>query len=149
MQEYPITCENKSVGTAQVTVEGLYYRIRCYCTQEARPPRRILMRSEAASVDLGICVPDGNRFSLNTRIAVKRLGKGDFSFHLSSPGNEKEIFYVVDKNKPFPHLPSIKKARFAVQDGKAGLCVYTIKGQFPTQQGSDPNRKYQSRSVWQ
>ena len=123
MQEYPIICKNKPVGTAQVTVEGLYYRIRCWCTQEARPPRRILMRSEAASVDLGICLPDGQQFIMNTRIAAKRLGEGAFSFHMSAPEYEKGIFYVVETNKPFPHLSSLKRARFTVQDGKAGLWV--------------------------
>ncbi len=120
---YPIIGANKSVGTAEVSAEGLYYRIDCYCTQEAIPPQRILVQSDTASVDLGICVSMAGEFVIHTRIAAKKLGQGALSFRLYSPSTDKATFYNLDSDAPFPYITALKKVRFAVQGGKAGLWI--------------------------
>ena len=74
------------------------------------------------TADLGLCVPHGDRFGVDTKIPIKRLGEGTLSFrllpkHLPMKGN----FFPVSPDEPFSYIRQLQKAHLALQDGQIGV----------------------------
>ena len=117
--EYSICNGEDKVGVARVSREGLYYRIQCTCGLGS-VPYRITARAEH-QIDLGMCVPNGDTVSLEVRIPMKKLGKGNLSFYIETP-NEKqqENWYPISLEKPFPHIAKLKQAYMVSSNGKVG-----------------------------
>ena len=65
--EYAVYMGSERVGTAQVIIEGLFYKIYCLCQLDGTVPCRIRVSGEK-EMDLGICVPLENGFGVKTRI---------------------------------------------------------------------------------
>ena len=136
LREYEIYLGNDCVGTAHVTQEGLYYRICCQCQLTGTDPYRITVSGDT-DVDLGICVPMGDGFGIETSIPVKRVGKGALNF-CAVPKNRinREFFVALSPEEPFGYIQRLKKAYLSRQNGQVGL---SFKDQSLTQRGSGQN----------
>ncbi len=132
-REYPITAEGTNIGTAYISVQGLYYEVRCVCKMQQR-----VLHIEAdcgnRRENIGICVPKDGKMVISTRIAQKRLD-GLTGFVVRA--QVREAWMPLDKNRPVGHLYGIGEARFAFRDGKPGLLIPIPE----EREASHPNQK--------
>ena len=121
--------EGKPFGTAIISIEGLYYRINIRCPE----PIRVWIKGGKGRRELGLCVPADTGFVINTRIPVRHLGEGPFSFCVEEK-NEK--VFPVYRDKPFPYLDKLRNAMLFQEGGLTGVQIVSSK---PTGQWSEPN----------
>ena len=121
---FQIRMGDKSVGTADVQQEGLYYRIRCRCNISKAEPCRVLVRCGQQEESLGILVPMGEDFCLDTRIPMKKLGGGQLSF-LVAPKRQMDegIFVPLSPEEPFRYIARLKDAYLDRKNGKIGVII--------------------------
>ncbi len=119
---YPLLYGKSRVGEVTVTRQGLYYRFDCRCTLEAGKIVRIRVRWGAAEENLGIPMPQGNAFSLVTRLPVRRFSDGTPEFWVDA-GEPPENFYPVAEGKPFAAISLLRHGRFLRQNGQPGIVV--------------------------
>ena len=124
--EYPVMYEKRCCGTATITQEGMYYRIRCHVDGNVPTPVRVLLRTENGDTDLGLCFREGIGFALTARLPVTAVGEAALMFHVYNKKKTDVIFIPVDEKQEFPYLAMVKKARFAVEDSKTGIYLYDI-----------------------
>lgn len=132
---YDIIFDNMTVGRAEVKIEGLYYKFVCICTPPNKEVYRIKTSDGETELDLGICVPTGQEFTVITRIPVKYLKGDNLSFRLVS-GLKKGIF--VATGKQFEHLDKIEAARLQTTNGQPEIIIDSAL----SQQDSDPSQEY-------
>lgn len=134
--EYGIYLGSECVGTAYVTQEGLFYRIRCQCQLTGTVPCRITVSGEA-EVDLGICVPMREGIGIETSIPMKRVGKGPLQFCIAPKKRVKtEMFVALSPEEPFGYIQRLKNAYMSRVNGQVGI---SFIDQSPIQQDSGLN----------
>lgn len=123
--DYAVRFGDKTVGKAQVTVEGLYYHVVCRCKLTGE----VMVRLEAACGDkrenLGILIPGENGFELDTRFPISRVGRGELSFRLL-PRHDPlagRVFVPITPEEPFAYLERLKTAFLEIQEGKKGASL--------------------------
>lgn len=127
--------DRQPVGTACVTREGLYYRFRCECRFPDKRGYRLRVCCGSKTLDLGLCVPEGNLFTLSKRIPIKQVGDGEMSFQ-AMRNIQKASFSPVEENLPFSGIPILQYARLAVNNGQVGI---EFKNLSEAQQGNGQN----------
>ena len=135
MTLYSISWNDKSVGRAEVQSEGLYYRFICACELPDDRIYRITVSDSQTVKDLGICVPDGKKFGLNTRIPKKYLKGETLIFSLTSSNKKNNVLPVAD-GAPFPQLEDLENARLQFTDGQAQILIDPV--QDPQDNGLNP-----------
>ena len=122
--EYPIMLYGQVVGRAKVVREGLYYRFCCICRFDGEILCTIVVRRADREEKLGVPVPEGGEFRLETRIPVKRLGEGDWHFG-AVPRHEKArgIFVPLSPEEPFRYLKRIESGFLQTREGVVGIIV--------------------------
>lgn len=115
---------DKVVGKAKVSREGLYYRIRCRCALSGDMLCRILVRCGKQEESLGILVPEGREFGLETRIPVKKVGEGPLTFSAAPRHRDLEgQFIPLSPEEPFRYITRLKDAYLVKQKGKVGVVI--------------------------
>ena len=140
--EYLIFSGGEAVGKASVQRQGLYYAIRCRCKLTGAIRYKLIASGGENTVDLGLCVPMGDRFGVDTKIPIKRLGEGALSFRLQPRHNElRGRFIPVSPEEPFRYIRQLQTAHLARQDGVVGIVIPEGQNssESPTGQWSEPN----------
>ena len=123
-EEYSIFSGGEEVGRVFVQRQGLYYRICCRCRLTGAVRYRLIATCGENTADLGLCVPQGDRFGVDTRIPIKRLGEGAISFRLLPKHSSLEGKFVpVFPDEPFGYIHQLQKAYLARQDGVVGIIL--------------------------
>ncbi len=123
-QEYEIMLGDKAVGHARVSREGLYYRIRCRCALSGEMLCRILVRCGKREESLGILVPEGGEFGLETRIPVKKIGEGPLTFSAAPRHRDLEgRFISLSPEEPFRYISRLKDAYLVKHNGQVGIAL--------------------------
>ena len=123
MTEYVIHFESRQIGTAQVEICGLYFHIKCRCDLPKGSRCRITAQGAGEKVDLGLCVPCGERFGLSKRIPCKKL-QGQLTFR-AEPEKLEQAFVPVFPERECLCLSRLRNARFSLVDGQPGLVFTT------------------------
>ena len=73
---------------------------------------------------MGVLVPEGDAFVLDTRLPVKRIGEGDFGFRVvpNRPVLDGR-FIPIKPEEPFAYLERLKDAYLTRQDGQLGVII--------------------------
>ena len=75
-------------------------------------------------VELGILVPEGQCFGLETRIPRKKIGDGNLYFSVFALcADDQNTFVDINPDKPFANLQMVTKARAELRDGKLGILI--------------------------
>lgn len=117
---YQIFDDETCVGSAEIQQEGLYYRICCNCKISVEGIHRIEVCDGENTTDLGICVPQGDQFTLMSRIPIKKLNADNCRFSLVRQGqkqkkhNSREVPVVT--GKPFPAIDELASGYFRSED---------------------------------
>ena len=125
---YEVNKNGQVVGRATVTREGMYYQIRCRCDLNEEGMFRLVIDFEDDRIDLGILVPDGKGFGLQTRINTKTLGQGSPAFSILP--RRESIQHTVIKlcpEEPFRYLSRLEDAFLAKRNGEIFLCFHNEK----------------------
>lgn len=121
---YEILRGGEPVGQARVEKQGLYYRFSCRCDLSGEVIYRITVSCGEKCESLGVPVPEGGDFVLNTRIPVSKLGAGEPVFravprHPESGGT----FIPISPETPFPYLRRLGEAFLEVRNGQPGIVL--------------------------
>lgn len=112
---------DRPVGHVLVERQGLYYVFRCRCTLSGGTAFRLLASCGEKQEDLGVLVPMGDSFGLDTRRPVKRLGEGVLSYRLVSKHDAPRTHFApISPEEPFAYLQRLKDAYLAEKDGQMG-----------------------------
>ena len=116
MEQYDLILAGQKLGQVTVDRQGLYLHIRCVCSLESDIMYHLLCRGQDAEEDLGLLVPQGDRFMLEKRIPGKRLGQGSLSFRLK-PRHEplQGRFVPIRADEPFAYLRFLQESFLQVQ----------------------------------
>lgn len=122
--EYDILMGKEVVGTAIVDQQGLYYRFCCRCRISGSVMYRITVSCNGHHENLGVVIPMGTGFGLNTKLAVKKLGKGPFQFR-AIPKHQKSEgkFIPVYPDEPFAYITRLQNAFLEIRNGQAGVVI--------------------------
>ena len=122
--QYEIMLGDKAVGKAEVYREGLYYRIRCRCELSGETVCRVAVRCGDRTESLGILVPEGRKFGLQTRIPVKKIGEGPLSFAaVPKHGPVEGRFVPLSPEEPFRYISKLKDAYLERRNGTIGVVI--------------------------
>lgn len=121
---YEIYLGQDAIGQVQVSREGLYYRFDAYCNLSGDVMYNVVAECGGIGHNLGITVPQGGKFVLNTRMAVKNFEEGEFCFyviprHLTS----KELFVAISPEEPFSYLSKLRSAYMDRRNGQIGIVL--------------------------
>lgn len=122
--EYDIRLGREVIGKANVTRQGLYYQFSCRCTLTSDVMHRITVSCGGHHENLGVLVPMGSVFGLDTRLAVKRLGAGTFRFQ-ALPKHQKTTgqFIPIHPEEPFAYITRLQEAFLEIRDGQVGVML--------------------------
>lgn len=134
---HEIIWQDRPVGHAEIEKEGLYLKIRCSCAPPDKGFFRVLVDDGIITRDLGICVPEGNCFTLTTRISAKHLKEEDLSFRLIRKDKQISVIPVATE-EPFSGLALLDRAKLQVMNGQPEIVIDPIQGP----RGSDLILKY-------
>lgn len=119
---YDVCLGGQVVGQAEITVQGLYYRIHCRCAQ-VDGIVKLIDNCEKGAVEIGICAPLLDGFGIDRCVPVKKLGDGAHMFSLSSTQKAELSYYRISREEPCLYLQDLPRARFVRRDGDAALLV--------------------------
>ena len=125
---YPVYFGQAQVGKVQVTRQGLYYRFVCRCSMTGDVVCRLTVTCGDCRENLGVVVPEGGLFCLDTKLPVKRLGEGTPEFRLM-PRHEIEVgtFVPLSPEEPFAYIQKLKNAYFERRYGQPGVVIPDMK----------------------
>lgn len=115
---YGVYFGDQPVGKVQVLRRGLYYRFSCRCRLSGAVVCRLHIRWGAESRSLGVVVPMGDGFGLDTSLAIKHCGTGAPEFFLKPKGEPMERKLVpLCPQEPFSYISRLKDAYLVQKDG--------------------------------
>lgn len=120
---YEVFFGSQIVGKVQVTRRGLYYRFCCRCQLTGEILCRLYVTCGDHQENLGIVVPMGDSFGLETGIAVKRLGEGPMTFSLKPKHPCPGTFVPICPEEPFAYIARLKDAYLDRRDGQPGAVL--------------------------
>lgn len=126
--KYDVTLNGKVVGQAQVRKEGLYYRFQCQCRLSGDVCKLEVACGENRA-NLGVLIPTGDGFGLETKLPVKRIGEGIMEFFIIP--NRVVLagkFVPIYPEEPFAYIEKLKKAHLARQNGQLGIIIQEKAG---------------------
>lgn len=122
--DYEILMGQKAVGRVAVCREGLYYRFRCECSLTGKVVCKIVVDCGGVRRNLGIPVPEGGRFVLDTRVPIKYFPRAEPRFYAQPKHQEAEGRFVpVYPEEPFAYLARLKDAYLDCRDGQTGVVI--------------------------
>ena len=119
---FSVTVCGKHAGKVQVQRQGLYYHFFCSCKLSGDIIYRLMVTCGSKRENLGILVPQEGSFVLNTKVPVKRIGRGDLSFTLQ-PRQETPagVFVPISPEEPFAYISRLKRSFLILKEGQAGI----------------------------
>ena len=121
---YEVFFGNQQAGKVQVTRQGLYYRFVCRCKLTGDVVCRLYVSCGGQRENLGVVVPEGEGFGLDTRQSVKRFRAGEPSFSLV-PMNEMVSgqFVPIIPGEPFAYIERLKTSFLVKKYGQMGILL--------------------------
>lgn len=127
--DYAVNFNGKQVGQVKLTRQGLYYHLICQCAVSGDTMYRLEASGGTRKTDLGILVPMGQGFGMETRFPVSRLGEGELSFCLHGDALEKRICIPIKPEEPFAYISRLKDAFLVIQDGQKLVSIPAREGE--------------------
>lgn len=113
----------QGTGVVRVAKEGLYYRFSCRCNLTGEVMHRLVVRTDAGQVDLGVCVPMDGCFGVEKKMPCKCFGKNPQFQLLPKHEGVKGRFVPVYPEEPFVYISKLKKAFLEVRYGQVGIVI--------------------------
>ena len=112
------------IGKAEIRREGLYYRFRCCCNLTGQVIYRLTATCDDRTENLGIPVPEGDAFYLETRLPVSRFGKGVPVIQAVPRHPQKQDTFVpISPEEPFGYIERLENAILEKREGQIGAVI--------------------------
>lgn len=138
--DYEVLFGNQPAGKVQVVRQGLYYRFVCRCKLSGDVVCRLCVSCGGQQENLGVVVPTGEGFGLDTRLPVKRFREGTPAFslipkHAMASGR----FVPIVPEEPFAYIERLKTSFLVKKYGQLGIIIEDQSAiSNPTGQWSEP-----------
>ena len=121
---YDVLLGNQKMGSATLTVQGLYLQIACKCPLSGDVMYDLILSIDDQKHKLGLLIPEDGSFTIRKKIPAKQIGQGRLQFtlkarHASIMGQ----FFPVKPDEPFAYINRIENAYVASRDGELGLIL--------------------------
>ena len=121
---YDILLGSERIGQALIEKQGLYCRFSCRCRLSGEVMYCITVILGDRTENLGILVPDGSHFRLDTRVPLKKLGTGTPVFRaVPRHGPLEGKFVPLSPETPFPYLSRLENAHLERRSGQMGVVI--------------------------
>lgn len=121
---YSVYFGGKEIGSVTVTQEGLYYRFSCCCKLTGEIVCKLTVICDGERLNLGILIPEGNLFCLDTKIPLKRFPKGKPAFEaVPNKVVASGKFVPIKPEEPFAYIARLKEAFLSYQNGQPGVVI--------------------------
>lgn len=121
---YSVTKNGKACGKVSVRKQGLYYRFHCRCAVDREDIYRLILSWDGFQESLGILVPDEGSFVLTCSLPVRRVGEGDWRFHIAAKQETTSgCFVPICPEEPFGYISRLKESFLVCQDGQPGILI--------------------------
>lgn len=123
--DYAVYFGDNPVGKVQVIRQGLYYRFHCCCQVTGDVMCRLMVSCGKNQENLGVVIPRGDGFGLDTQIPVKRLGEGEMCFRLVAKHEQlaKGTFIPIAPEEPFAYISRLKESFLVRQGNQVGILI--------------------------
>ena len=122
--DYVVFLGNQQAGKVQVTRQGLYYRFICRCRLTGDVVCRLYITCGGQRENLGVVVPVGDGFGLDTRLPVKRFREGEPSFSLIPKHEMADArFAPIIPEEPFAYIERLKTSFLVKKYGQMGIML--------------------------
>lgn len=123
-KSYGVSFGKQQVGKVLVYQQGLYYHFCCRCRLSGQVMYRLAVSCGEKQENLGVLVPMGDGFGLETKLPVKRLGQGELEFQLVSQYEQRQDRFVpISPEEPFAYISRLKTAYLARKNGRIGIML--------------------------
>lgn len=126
---YEVNFGGQAVGKVQVRRQGLYYVFHCRCRLTGEVVSKLVVHTGNHQENLGILVPMGDGFGLDTKVPVKKLGEGIPSFQVVP--NRVVLqgqFVPIRAEEPFAYITRLQNAFLARLEGEVGAVIQENPG---------------------
>ncbi len=120
---YEVFFGGQAVGKVQVLRQGLYWQFHCRCRLSGEVVCRLCVQCGEKKENLGVVVPLGDGFGLDTRLAAKKLGQGKLTFSLVPKHQTSAVFIPICPEEPFAYIQRLKDGFLARKNGQVGIFV--------------------------
>ena len=121
---YEVRLGQTPIGKAQVLRQGLYYRVTCHCRLTGEVMYRLIIHCGGHDESLGVLIPMGGSFGLETKLPVKKVGEGKLDFFVLPKHPQKEGKFVpIYPEEPFSYISRLKDAHLEVRNGQTGVVI--------------------------
>lgn len=121
---YDVFLGDQAVGKMYVDRQGLYLRFRCRCALSGQVIYKAVAVCGDTSENLGVLVPMGDAFGLETRLPAKRFSAGEFRFLVLPRHQElRGKFIPISPQEPFAYITQLKNAYLQKRDGLIGVVI--------------------------
>ena len=117
---HDVLFEGQKVGNIQREKVGLYYKFYCTCSLLQNNIYRLYAFDGNITVKLGVCIPEGHKFVLRTKIPIKYFLNAPNIFWL-----EKDTLtdILVSDGKAFSYLDKLDAARLKCSNGQQFIVI--------------------------
>lgn len=123
-ENYEVRLGQTPIGKAQVLRQGLYYRVICRCRLTGEVMYRLMVRCGDREENLGVLVPMGSGFGLDTKVPVKKVGEGELAFSVMPKHPKQEGKFVpIYPEEPFSYIAKLKDAYLEARGGETGVVL--------------------------
>ena len=125
---YSVSWKGSSCGKVSVRQQGLYYCFRCRCILDCDKIYRLMLSCGDYRESLGVLVPDHDAFTLTAKLPAKRIGEGEWSFHIAPKQEEfTGIFVPIKPEEPFAYISRLKESFLLSRNGQVGIRIENLQ----------------------
>ncbi len=123
-RQYAIGIHGQQTGKVCVLRSGLYYHFHCRCVLPSNDIFRLIVCCGTNQENLGVLVPVGTGFGLDTKLPVRKIGEGTLSFLIIPKRNHHiSCFAPILDEEPFAYITRLKESFLLKKDGQLGICI--------------------------
>lgn len=119
---YSVNLEQKEIGSARISREGLYCRVNCICQMQEERLYILYVKGAEETLRLGILVPKDGKLCLDTKLPAKRFPLRIDEIYLLEKGKEKAADGIIlEEGKAVNGLENLMCAKLRITPKGAEL----------------------------
>ena len=122
-REYDVFLNGQTVGKATLHKDGLYIRYSCLCSLPKGEIYRIVAENEKDSLNLGICVPNGDLWISTGRFSEKQMKIDGIKLIVQPCSMMKGKFTPIIDGGEFDFIEQLENAQLTFRTGKVGIII--------------------------
>ena len=119
-EKYTIVMAGRSVGIVHIKHKDLYYHLACSCSLPDDRFYRVVAECNGEQINVGICVPEDDHYTVTARIPVCKIKNDRISFQVIRADAQENNRFPVSGSITSSTLENLMNGRFET----IGDCPY-------------------------